>query len=325
MGEHEQSTIGVGRVRGRRRVTMTDVARAANCSQSTVSFVLNNNRAVQISDSTRKRVLKVADELGYEGTKPAKTGEGEAAAIVFGFLIDSFAVGWEGGTALLEGVRQRAWPQGALVLATETENDERVEPAAIRQVIAARAEMIVYACVHTREVTLPPLLREVKTPVFLLNCYTSDNARPAVVPSEIAGGQRATQALIDAGHRRIGTVTGESYMEASHDRLEGYRRALATADIPFEPALVKGGDWSASSGFNGTKALLQEAHPPTAIFCQNDRMAVGCYEALKEVGCRIPDDVSVVGYDDDEIARHLYPPLTTMILPHRAMGTLGGG
>ena len=109
-------------------------------------------------------------------------------------------------------------------------------------------------------------------------------------------------------------------MEAAQDRLEGYRRALATADIPFDPALVVEGDWSASAGYTGTMKLLALAEPPTAIFCQNDRTAIGCYEALKEAGLRIPEDVSVVGYDDEEIARHLHPRLTSSILPHRAMG-----
>jgi LacI family transcriptional regulator len=109
-------------------------------------------------------------------------------------------------------------------------------------------------------------------------------------------------------------------MEAAQDRLEGYRRALATADIPFDPDLVVEGDWSASAGYAGTQKLLALRERPTAIFCQNDRTAIGCYEALKEAGLRIPEDISVVGYDDEEIARHLHPRLTSSILPHRAMG-----
>ena len=109
-------------------------------------------------------------------------------------------------------------------------------------------------------------------------------------------------------------------MEAAQDRLEGYRRALATADIPFDPDLVVEGDWSASAGYAGATRLLGLSERPTAIFCQNDRTAIGCYEALKEAGLRIPEDISVVGYDDEEIARHLHPRLTSSILPHRAMG-----
>ena len=299
---------------------MTDVARVAGCSQSTVSFVLNNNAAVQISDATRERVKRVAEDLGYEGAPVlAKAQTNSAASNFIAFVVDSLATSWEAPAAFM-GVRQAATGIGALVLAAETQNDPRIEPETLSLFIEQEVEAIVYACLHTREVVLPDVLKTTDIPVYLLNCHSKDNARPAVVPSEIAGGQRATNVLIDAGHTRIATITGEQYMEATRDRLTGYRRALATADIPFDPGLVIEGDWSASAGFNGTMRLLELGRAPTAIFCQNDRMAIGCYEALKESGYAVPADMSVVGYDDEEISRHLFPPLTTLILPHRAMG-----
>jgi LacI family transcriptional regulator, galactose operon repressor len=110
------------------------------------------------------------------------------------------------------------------------------------------------------------------------------------------------------------------WMDAARDRLKGYRRALATADIPYDPVLVREGNWQPSAGYDHTNALMDLPRPPTAIFCSNDRMAVGCYEALKERRLTIPDDVSVIGYDDEEVARHLTPQLTTLVLPHREMG-----
>ena len=299
---------------------MTDVARTAGCSQSTVSFVLNNNTTVQISEATRNRVKRVADDLGYEGVPALPKAEtNSTSARVIAFVADSLSTSWE-APAALAGVRRAACSAGALVVAAETQNDPRIEPQTLSLLIEQEVEAIVYACVHTREVVLPDALKSTDIPVYLLNCHTEDNARPAVVPSEIAGGQRATNVLIEAGHKRIATITGEPYMPATGDRLKGYRRALATADIPFDPSLVVEGDWSASAGFNGTTKLLQLDRAPTAIFCQNDRMAIGCYEALKENGYTIPGDMSVVGYDDEEISRHLFPPLTTLILPHRAMG-----
>ena len=300
---------------------MTDVARAAGCSQSTVSFVLNNNTTVQISEAMRNRVKRVADDLGYEGVPALPKAEtNSTSARVIAFVADSLSTSWE-APASLAGVRRAAWSAGALVVAVETQNDPRIEPQTLSLLIEQEVEAIAYTCVHTREVVLPDVLKSTDIPVYLLNCHTEDNARPAVVPSEIAGGQRATNVLIEAGHKRIATISGEPYMPATGDRLKGYRRALATADIPFDPSLVVEGDWSASAGFNGTTKLLQLEQAPTAIFCQNDRMAIGCYEALKENGYTIPGDMSVVGYDDEEISRHLFPPLTTLILPHRAMGS----
>ena len=305
----------------RRRVTMSDVARSAGCSQSTVSIVLNANTSVQISERTRERVLRVARSLNYEA--PTLRGlESATSAVADGaiaFVIDHLSTSPEGIVAI-DGIQQAVRATGNIVLVVETQNDPDIEPRTLQLLIDQNVEAIVYTCIFTRKILLPEILRQTHIPVFLLNCYNDDMSRPAVVPSEIAGGQRATEALIDAGHRRIGTITGERFMDATRDRLAGYRRALASADIPFDPSLVIDGDWSASAGYRGTKALLDSAKPPTAIFCQNDRTAIGCYEALKERGLTIPDDISVIGYDDEEISRHLFPPLTTLILPHRAMG-----
>ncbi len=300
---------------------MTDVARAANCSQSTVSFVLNDNMAVQISEETRERVKRVARELGYVGAPSEhqapmagrKTG-------VIGMVIDSLSTSPEAMMTAMQSIRQALAKEDAIVFATETQNDPRLEPRAIEALLAQNVDAMIYACVHTRDVALPSELSATSTPVVLLNCYTKDGTRPAVVPDETMGGFQATQALIDAGHRRIATITGEPYMEATADRLNGYHLALKKGDLAVDPMLVVEGDWSASAGFRATMQLLKLDQPPTAIFCQNDRMAIGCYEALKERGVSIPGGMSVIGYDDDEISRHLFPPLSTVVLPYNAMG-----
>lgn len=299
---------------------MADIARVAGCSQSTVSFVLNASNSVKISDRTRKKVLRIAQELGYRPwipaglDRPRSNGRGGIA-----FVIDKISTSPEGVVAL-DGVKQIARSIGAIVLVAETDNDPVLEPQAIQALLDIGVEAVIYATIFTRQVTLPAVLADSHVPVILLNCYVDGGALPAVVPGEIAGGHRATEALLSAGHRRVGTITGEPFMEAAKDRLRGYRNALATADIPFDPRLVIEGDWSASAGYAATHRLMNLDSPPTAIFCQNDRMAIGCYDRLKEAGLRIPEDISVVGYDDEEIARHLSPPLTTLVLPSRAMG-----
>lgn len=299
---------------------MQDIARVAGCSQSTVSFVLNANTSVKISEPTRKRVLSVAKELGYQpASLPGLKRNTSRSEGTIAFVIDKISTSPE-GIVMLDGVRQVARTTDSLVLVAETDNDPMLEPRTLEMFIEMGVRAIIYACIFTRHVEIPNALRETTIPVVLLNCYSSDGELPAVVPGEIAGGHRATNALLDAGHRRIATITGEIFMEAARDRLQGYRNALATADIPFAPELVVEGDWSPSAGYRGTYELMEREDPPTAIFCQNDRMAIGCYEALKEMGLRIPEDISVVGYDDEEIARHLSPPLTSLILPSRAMG-----
>ncbi|MGH6860344.1 MAG: LacI family DNA-binding transcriptional regulator [Phyllobacterium sp.] len=325
----EDKTTGkAGRTASRRRrvgkrVTMTDIARVAGCSQATVSFVLNKTPGIKLASETRERVIDAARSLGYaapnfahldvvDTAKPGTDGK-------IGFVVDQLATSPEAVVAI-EGARQASWNAGNIILVAQTLNDPEMEPRTIRALGEQGISALIYMAIFTREVVLPAAVYALDVPVILLNCYTTDHAFPAVVPSEIAGGQHSTRHLVQHGHRRIATITGEPWMEAAKDRLRGYRRALATADIPFDPALVVEGDWSASAGYAATKKLLMLKDRPTAIFCQNDRTAIGCFEALKEAGMRIPEDISVIGYDDEEISRHLHPQLTTSVLPHRAMG-----
>jgi LacI family transcriptional regulator len=301
----------------RRRVTMTDVARLAECSQSTVSVVLNNTAGIHISATTRERVFAAARQLRYEIARSAAVpGERPAQVAV---IFDRIATSPEAVVAI-DGIRESAWATGHVVTICETLNNPEMERRALDALLHSAADLVVYATIMTRKVDVPARLYSAGAPVVLLNCYTDDRSFPSVCPAEVAGGHRATDALIEAGHQRIAIVTGELWMDAARDRLKGYRQALATADLPYDPLLVREGNWQTSAGYEQTNALMELARPPSAIFCSNDRMAVGCYEALKERGLKIPDDVSVIGYDDEEVARHLAPQLTTLVLPHREMG-----
>jgi LacI family transcriptional regulator len=300
---------------------MTDVAREAGCSQATVSFVLNRNDSIKISQQTRERVYAAARTLGYAPQSLPEIPPDAPIGInsMIGFAVDQLSTSPEAIVAI-EGARQASWDTGNIIVVAQTQSDPEMEPKTLRAITGPNVSALIYMTIFTREIVAPAYLYDLNIPVILLNCYTADHHFPAVVPGEIAGGQTATEHLIRSGHTRIGTIVGEAFMSGAQDRLKGYRRALATADIPFDPELVMDGNWSASAGYDATVKLLALKRRPTAIFCQNDRMAIGCYEALKEAGLRIPEDISVVGYDDEEISRHLHPRLTTSILPHRAMG-----
>lgn len=263
------------------RVTMTDIARAAGCSQATVSFVLNNSPGIRLSQQTRERVIEAARALGYSApafsalTTPPAAFEGPAFDRldgVIGFAVDQLATSPEAVVAI-EGARQASWNAGNVLLVAQTMGDAVMEPRAIQALTRRGISALIYMTIFTREITAPDFLYGLDIPVILLNCYTADYAFPAVVPSEIAGGQSSTRHLISHGHRRIATITGEPWMQAAQDRLKGYRRALATADIPFDGELVVEGDWSASAGYAATVKLLALKDRPTAIFCQNDRTA----------------------------------------------------
>ncbi len=298
---------------------MTDVARAAGCSQATVSLVLNGVTGIKLSQALRDKVIAVATELGYV-LPPAESRPGAAAATgTIAFVVDQMATSPEAIVAI-EGARQASWDDGNVVVAAQTLSDPQMEQRTLKALTGRGTIGVIYMAIFTRQLSVPAMLYDLDAPVVLLNCTSEDGAFPAVVPDEIRGGETATRHLIEHGHRRIATITGEPWMDAARDRLAGHLDALKAAGIRHDPDLVIEGDWSASAGFDATVKLLALEERPTAIFCQNDRMAIGCYEALKEAGLSIPDDMSVVGYDDEEISRHLHPQLTTVILPHRQMG-----
>ncbi len=300
---------------------MIDVAKLAGVSQSSVSLVLNNMTGARISEATRRRVRAAAQEIGYQlgprGREPLPPS-GPVARTLIGYLVDEISTSPH-PVQSVDGARDAAWEHDCVLAVFATRGDSELEEQVLRALVANPALVgVVYSTIFTRKVEVPALLGAV--PTVLLNCYDGARALPSVVPGEVAGGHTATEHLIQAGHRRIGFINGEPWMDAARDRFKGYRQALATADLPFDPALVRDGDWSPSTGYAHTLSLMREKRPPTAIFCANDLMAVGCYEALKELGLRIPTDVAVMGYDDQEIAQHVRPALTTVLLPNYEMG-----
>lgn len=238
----------------------------------------------------------------------------------------------------IDGAKDAAWEQGAAVAVAATRSNAAVEAALFDALLGHPGLVgVVYSAIFTRRVRLPEALRDV--PTVLLNCYEHEVARPvgaaarraadapalprsSIVPAELAGGHAATERLIEAGHRRIAFLNGEPWMDAARDRLKGYRRALASHDIAFDAALVREGDWQVGTGHEHTLALMRQDDPPTAVFCANDLMAVGCLEALRQLGRSVPGQVSVMGYDDQEISRHTHPPLSTLVLPSYEMGRL---
>lgn len=295
-----------------KRPTMADIAQAAGVSQATVSLVLNGVVNARVSAETRQRVEGIARDLGY-ARKAAVTRGG---ARVVGLLIDE-VVTTPFATPFIEGARLEAAAQGAIVLTCCTGGDPALEAAAVEALRGTNLAGVLYATLMTRKVQRPEALTGL--PSVLLNCHAPDHACASVVPSDVVAGMAATERLIREGHRRIAHISGETWGDAARDRALGYRRALAAADIPFAPDLLAGPAWTAASGREVALRLLSLPDPPTAIFCFNDRVALGVYAAAAQLGRRIPTDLSVVGFDNDDLSATLDPPLTTLVLPHDEM------
>jgi LacI family transcriptional regulator len=163
-------------------------------------------------------------------------------------------------------------------------------------------------------------LRQHRFPHVLIDHRGSGDTVPAVAAANWQGAYNATEHLIELGHQRIGFITGDMDQICARDRLAGYETALAEHRITFDPELVYEGDFFQPLGYSGASALLELCHPPTAIFASNDVSAFGVMEAVRERGLRIPNDVSIVGFDDIPQAAHVHPPLTTVRQPLEEMG-----
>jgi LacI family transcriptional regulator len=298
---------------------MADVAALVGVSQTTVSLVLNRIADARVSEDTIQRVRKAAEKLGYIHNARRAAADERSETPVIGFIVDEMSADpWM--AMALAGARGKSAEHGLDIVTVVTNGDARAELSAVKTLSKLNLSGLIYGAIQTRSATVPSML--LSLPTVLLNCHVAGRGVTSVVPGEVVGGRSATQYLIDHGHRRIAIVMGEAWMDAAKDRLKGYRQALAAADIAFDETLVRPGNWEPSAGYEQTIALMRLAQPPTGIFCSSDMMALGCYEALRDLGLQVPADVSVVGYDDREIAQFLHPPLTTVLLPHHEMGAL---
>ena len=303
--------------RTRRPPTMNDVAQRAGVSQTTVSFVINDRSDISISDETKERVWEAVNDLDYRPNAMARNLRSSKSQLI-GLISDEITT-TEHAVQIVRGAQDAAWEQDKLLLVVDTDGNPKIKNAAVRTMLEHRVESIIYATMYHRSANPPAPLHGV--PCVLLDCYAEDRSFPSVVPDEVQGGRTATEALLAKGRQRIGFLNNVDPIPATFGRLAGYRAALEAADLPFDPTLVKRAISGSSGGYEAATELMLQPDPPTAIFCFNDRMAMGVYDALRKLGRSIPDDVAVVGFDNEEpIAAHLYPPLTTVRLPHYEMG-----
>jgi LacI family transcriptional regulator len=306
-----------------RKYNIEDIARLTGVSRGTVSRVLNDHPAV--SDETRTRVLEVIEKLNYRPNFSARHMRTDNSNLVgFGSITDE-VITTPYAVDMIRGAQEALWAQGKVMLVINAGYGTAMTEASLEALLERRVEGVIYATMFHRAVELPSDMSQI--PTVLANCYTVDRSYPSVVPDEVSGGYTAARILLEKGHRRIafinlGAPVGRlPPIPAATGRLEGYKQALADYNVPFDETLIRYTDQSPLTNYTLAYELMQLPAPPTAIFCGNDRTALGCYGALLELGLRIPDDVAVIGFDNQlDIAQGLWPPLTTIQLPHYEMG-----
>ncbi|MGX9885389.1 LacI family DNA-binding transcriptional regulator [Streptomyces sp. NPDC002276] len=312
-GAEESRSTGTG------RPTSRDVARLAGVSHTAVSFVFNGRADGNLSPATQERIRQAAAQLDYR-PDPVARGLRRRRTAVIGLVTDEIASSPFAGR-LLRGAMETAWDSDHLVLTVDSGGDPAKEDAAVAELLDRRVDGIIYAAMSLRRVRVPEGLH--RTHSVLANCLPEDDSLPAVVPAERAGGRTAARLLLGAGHRRLAVIGGLDDI-ASVERTRGFRDALRAegVTVPKEWIVRTGGEISA--GYAGALRLFDGVEPgrrPTGVLCYNDRVAAGVLHAATRLGIDVPADLSVVGYDDQEhMAAFLTPPLTSVALPHRAMG-----
>ncbi|MFG3019146.1 LacI family DNA-binding transcriptional regulator [Streptomyces sp. NPDC048254] len=312
-GAEESGSTGTG------RPTSRDVARLAGVSHTAVSFVFNGRAEGNLSPATQERIRQAAAQLGYR-PDPVARGLRRRRTAVIGLVTDEIASSPFAGR-LLRGAMETAWDSDHLVLTVDSGGDPAKEDAAVAELLDRRVDGIIYAAMSLRRVRVPEGLH--RTHSVLANCLPEDDSLPAVVPAERAGGRTAARLLLGAGHRRLAVIGGLDDI-ASVERTRGFRDALRAEGVTVPAEWIVRGGGEISAGYAGALRLLDGVEPgrrPTGVLCYNDRVAAGVLHAATRLGIDVPADLSVVGYDDQEhMAAFLTPPLTSVALPHRAMG-----
>ena len=308
--------------------TIYDVAKAAGVSAKTVSRVLNSDGPV--GRETREAVEAAMSALGYVPSNAARMMRSQKSGLI-GLITGAISTAKELITRpaglpdlfILQGIQQVISQSGMTLMIADTDGrPDRVAPL-ISTFLQHRVEGLIYIAEYHQRVELPRL--PLGTPMVLANCF-DDIDTPSILPDDERGQHDLVARIAAAGHRRIAYLTLRSGISATTLRLQGYRAALVAAGIAYDPALVQDCGLEENEGetqllWDAIDRMLRLPDPPTAFCCGNDKMALKVYGILRSRGLKLPEEISVAGYDNYRvIAETLYPPLTTVELPYAAMG-----
>lgn len=295
-------------------ITLKMVAERAGVSVNTASRAINNK--LDINEETKKRVLKVAQELGYVRNATAvalRTKKTGTIGVVIADNRNPFYA------EVLNGIEEAAREKNYHIILVNTQRDYQKEEEAINLLLAKRVDGLLIAPVQDRDDDIRKLIMA-NFPFVIVGRDFENIEMDAVYNDEIKGGFLVTEYLFTKGHKRIAFINGFLHKSPAQGRLEGYKKALKKYGIPLDDALVSVGDIDVENGYERTKQMMKENLDFTAIFAYNDMMAFGAMQAIKEKGLRIPEDIGLVGYDDISFSSLMNPSLTTIRLKKQDLG-----
>jgi len=299
-----------------RHPSIKDIAKLAGVSHSTVSRALQNSPLVNAK--TAEEIRRIARESGYRASAVARglvTRRTETIGLVVTTISDPFA------SEVVSGIEQVANGHGYSVFLAESNAEPEREKKMVQQLAERRVDGILVTSSRVGALYLP-LLSEMQVPIVLVNNQHPGAFVHSVMIGNLEGSRAAAAHLVGLGHRRIAYLGDQFGYQSDTERFAGYRVALDAAGIPFLPELVVHGDGLPAEAMNAMEKLLALPEPPTAVCCYNDMSALGAMRKIRLRGLRVPEDISVVGFDDLFLASYMQPALTTVRQPMRHMGQL---
>lgn len=296
--------------------TIYEVSKLAGVSLATVSRVMNNN--TNVSDATRKKVTLAMTQLGYRPNSIAQSLASNCSNSV-GLLVSELHGPFYG--PMMSGIENSFRNQGKHVIIAAGHSDVERERQGIEFLISRNCDGLI---LHVEAVSDEYLIELSKgsTPFVLLNRLIPEIAERCIILDNIKGGYLATKHVLQQGHRDIAYISGPLWKKDAQDRLAGHKQALEEYDLAFNEQLLYQGDFMEASGYQGFAQLQQSAQQFSALICANDEMATGAMVAARENAIELPQQLSIIGFDNVLFARHVYPPLTTINYPINDMGKM---
>lgn len=300
------------------RVTIKDVAERAGVDPSTVSRIINNDPKLSVRAETRLRISEAIGELGYRPNFMARNLRLNTSGAV-GMLIPDITN--PSFPEMIKGAESSSSEKDLSLILCNTGDIPEKELKMVRFLLDRRVDGLLLASVHMRDETIQEVEKS-GVPYVLVNRGNRKDTGAYVVADNAAGARMAVRHLISLGHRKIAHIAGFLYTDTGIERMEGYRKELNLADIPSNPEYMVEAGYTEREGYKAMRKLLLLPDRPTAVFAANDLLAMGALMAMHENGVRVPEDISIVGFDDIWVVERITPALTTVKVPLYEMGSL---
>ncbi len=297
--------------------TIKDVARMAGVSTTTVSHVINQTRFV--AEEKVEKVWQAVEQLNYTPSTAARSLKNNQTKSI-GMLVSSSTNPFF--AEVVRGIEHYCYQQHYNLILCNTEGDRDKSRAYMQMLSEKRVDGLLVMCSDNDHLHFDTLASNRKIPMVVLDWGPTGPNTVKIQDNSELGGYLATRHLLELGHREIACLMGEANKPSSQQRLLGFRRALEEAGQTVNEDWLLDGHYDCESGYLLMQQLLAQTSRPTAVFMGNDLMALGAMRAIGEAGLRIPDDISLIGYDNLEISAYFSPPLTTIHQPKRRLGKL---